>query len=536
MNRFSRVSPEWREAVFGQEELQVRVLVVADGDLTFIDFDDFGLDFFCNQLVEDALPWETITVETAHRRSDDTGAEIEEFRFDAVVEGTPRLSIGRYDQVWLFGFEGEDPTLAISESEKQVITEFMNNGGGVFATGDHEDLGAAMCSDVPRVRKMRRWHFKDLDRHETPAPSRKGPTRLDTLRAGLDAIFVGDDQKDIVPQEIRPKFFVNRVKGTAEPHELLATRTAAISILPDHMHEGECIGPKGPAWMDGDDSELESDFPLHRNTKQRVWPEVVAIASSAAGTFVPNSTIRPVDPRCFMVITAYDGHKVEYETDGKPIRRLGRVVVDASFHHFVFVNLIGFIREEKPELEIFGQYYRNILHYLLPHDKQRLYYLHLVRALRYRAPLLEEIQNLSPENWEHVIYAGAATNRAIEESFSPAHARRCALVLIADLEDTELRTELEEMLDLWNANTEAMDKYFFLNTEAVLNAILGFAILSLATVLPGSRFQVSRKVAAINAGVDSFATVVARNFQQQLAQLQKRFGLLEKQLERLSKI
>ena len=43
MNRLSRVSPEWREAVFGQEQLQIRVLVVADGELTFIQFDDFGL-------------------------------------------------------------------------------------------------------------------------------------------------------------------------------------------------------------------------------------------------------------------------------------------------------------------------------------------------------------------------------------------------------------------------------------------------------------------------------------------------------------
>jgi len=538
MNRLSRVSPEWREAVFGQEQLQIRVLVVADGELTFIQFDDFGLDLLCRELEKGPLPWETITIETAHRKPDteNTGAQIKGFRFDAVVDGNPIFSIDRYDQVWLFGFDGEDPNLAISESEKQVITEFMNSGGGVFATGDHEDLGAAMCGDLPRVRKMRRWHFKNLSRNETAAPSRNGSTRLDTLRAGLDTLFEANDQKDVIPQEIRPKFFINRVKGTVEPHELLATNKAAISILPDHMHEGECVGPREVAWIAGDDSELDNDFPVRSDTKKRVWPEVVAIASSAAGTFVPDNNIRPVDPRCFIVVSAYDGHKVEHKPDGGPTTRLGRVVVDASFHHFVFVNLIGFIEQNKPEADIFGQYFRNILHYLLPPDRQRLYYLYLLRALRYRSPLLEELQNLSTDNWEHVIYAGAVTNRAIEESFSPAHARRCALVVIADLEDAELRTELEEMLDLWNASNDAMDKYFFLNTEAVLTAVLGHAILSLATTLPQSRFEVNRRLAALHAEGRRFDVAVADNFRQQVTQLQQRFGELKTRLERLSNI
>lgn len=28
----------------------------------------------------------------------------------------------------------------------------LHGGGGVFATGDHEDLGVALCGRVPRVR------------------------------------------------------------------------------------------------------------------------------------------------------------------------------------------------------------------------------------------------------------------------------------------------------------------------------------------------------------------------------------------------
>jgi hypothetical protein len=34
-------------------------------------------------------------------------------------------------------------------------------GGGLFATGDHEDLGAGMCARIPRVRSMRYWKLDD---------------------------------------------------------------------------------------------------------------------------------------------------------------------------------------------------------------------------------------------------------------------------------------------------------------------------------------------------------------------------------------
>ena len=70
-----------------------------------------------------------------------------------------------FDQIWLFGVGAPGITAAIAdtndltEAELLALTEFMNQGGGVFATGDHADLGAPLCGRVPRVRTMRKWYL-----------------------------------------------------------------------------------------------------------------------------------------------------------------------------------------------------------------------------------------------------------------------------------------------------------------------------------------------------------------------------------------
>ena len=533
MNKFSCVSDEWKESVFGEDQLTIRVLVVADGDVNF-NTGEFGLTRFLAALGKSASPGEIVKVTTAHRSSRPTTlADLPNFTFDQVPGG---LHIDNYEQVWLFGFQGEcDP--AITDAELRVITDFMSKGGGVFATGDHADLGAAMCGNIPRVRKMRRWHVKKLSPNERPAPSRNNSTRIDTLREGIDPGFKSDDQKDAVPQEIRPKFFFNQCRATVQPHDLLATQTFAISILPDHMHEGECVSAKELRDRMDEDQEIKSDFPERDGTNERVWPEIVAIATSAAGTFDPKEKIFPVDPRAFIVISAYDGHEAEVKDD-TGTHPLGRVVVDASFHHFVNVNLNGFFDCDVPkeEFEMFARYYGNTLHWLLPPDKQRVYFLHLLRALRFSAPLVEDVRNLSANDWGDVIYAGTITNKAISENFSPAHARRCALAMIRDLKPDELRKDLKEVIDLWQPRHETDDSLFFLNSDSVVIAVLGHAILGLTSSLPGNQYEVGQAVTKLRDEGDTLQTVVTKKFQHGVTQLQKRLGGLAIHLDRISKI
>src|SRR4051812_17437176 len=70
-----------------------------------------------------------------------------------------------YDVILLFGFasdsdvHGSGQPERLSDAELFAITTFMNNGGGVFATGDHESLGRPLCGLIPRVRSMRKWFF-----------------------------------------------------------------------------------------------------------------------------------------------------------------------------------------------------------------------------------------------------------------------------------------------------------------------------------------------------------------------------------------
>lgn len=82
--------------------------------------------------------------------------------------------------MWLFAVESSFGP-ALDAPELRAISEFMDGGGGIFATGDHEDLGVAMCGAIPRVRSMRKWHWPDPGPNGEPvAPSAGGPDRFDT--------------------------------------------------------------------------------------------------------------------------------------------------------------------------------------------------------------------------------------------------------------------------------------------------------------------------------------------------------------------
>ena len=81
------------------------------------------------------------------------------------------LVISHYDEVWCFGFKPHaalsPPTndaeisapgaLPASDAELAALTTWMNNRGGMFATGDHDFLGAPMCHRIPRIGTMRAW-------------------------------------------------------------------------------------------------------------------------------------------------------------------------------------------------------------------------------------------------------------------------------------------------------------------------------------------------------------------------------------------
>jgi len=284
------------------------------------------------------------------------------FRFD-----DPSVDLQSYDEMWLFGFEGIDGTNflvgpgtaepgALTDTELTAITAFMQAGGGVFAVGDHDGLGSALCGRIPRVRYMRKW-FSSGDAFPGRPPlapnnwSGGGPLRVDTLQPGEgdfnDAsngnalTFYFDNQSDDIPQALD---LLN------SSHPAVQGASGPLTVFPDHMHEGEVIAPSGQMLMQthASDSTLGFtaanfiEFPAIANYQQPA--EILAqVTTGAHATKIGEGGTNPCENNNFFsdtstcavntraALAAYDGARVN----------VGRIVTDSSFHHYLDLNLIG---------------------------------------------------------------------------------------------------------------------------------------------------------------------------------------------------
>ena len=354
---------------------EVRTLVVADGFLYFND-ENFGLSDLIGFITASFSPYASVVVSKAHRNNPSAarlnGAEPNFVFTDEALNNV--------DVVWLFAANTRG-TPPLSNNEVAAIANFMNRGGGVFATGDHEDLGVAMCGEIPRVRSMRKWYFPDPGPNGEPvAPIVCGPNRYDTNRVGYDGTWQFNDQSDDIPQQIQPRYYHSGI-FKKHPHPLLCGPGGkTIKVLPDHPHEGECIEPWEP------EAELPIDggfieYPIGPGG-ERELPQVVATSTMIPGTGDPNSVRCPGKPPIvggsFGAVSAYDGHRAE----------VGRVTCDATWHHFININLTGAIGAPPPKdmgflasvqgqqhLEDIKAYFRNIALWLAPRKLQRCIFL-----------------------------------------------------------------------------------------------------------------------------------------------------------------
>ncbi|MBI3772872.1 MAG: hypothetical protein HY272_09260 [Gammaproteobacteria bacterium] len=362
--------------------MAIRILMVSDAEGSYsAPSERFGL----TELVQ-ALKDGGYQVTKAHRWNDGmqhtAGADITSFKFQQGF-----FNANDYDVVWLMGFASSNPQgpygdpsgFAMSDSEVEVLAQFMNDGGGVFATGDHDDLGADLCAKVPRVRSMRQWttDYGWLNYTGNPdafvpdaskSPPPVGRYRLDTLVTGHNVHYEFQDQSDDIPQQIDPVMRVIRQHishiaggeiGWIErvPHPLLCGPNGVIDVLPDHMHEGRCLVPQDLTKTFAIKGQSHDEYPLLSNGT-RVSPEVVAYGRVKARSYDPNfddptegvrDSNTNVTATNFPVITAYNGHRA----------KVGRVVVDSTFHHFTNINVTGvkseFSDEPNPVDAVKGQ-------------------------------------------------------------------------------------------------------------------------------------------------------------------------------------
>ncbi len=250
------------------------------------------------------------------------------------------IDLQAFDVIWMIGDEGINGGVLgtfdapLAPEENLAIARFMDDGGGVFATGDHDGIGSMMCGLLPRVGSMRLWFAAESPPPPGRAdePSVSGATRGDTLRAAPDGHFYFDSQSDAVPQTLTL---------SAPTHPILMGPSGPITNFPDHMHEGTTtVGWTGFDWggsvtflgqfLPGvpDDRRPPGKAADHRDRHHHPGHITEVEADYPFSGSDPNETAAggTINTLC-----AYDGR----------VAGVGRVVTGASFHHYMDINLTG---------------------------------------------------------------------------------------------------------------------------------------------------------------------------------------------------
>jgi hypothetical protein len=413
---------------------RLKILMVVDASSpvgVIISFNRwyFGLSATLDTLRDNPEYFVQFDVTRAHRQTDpfkpdpDTqpveheryGPHYEYFRFDQAD-----FDINEYDQVWLFGarFDENDPE-RLTDAELAILARWMDNGGGLFATGDHADLGASLCACVPRVRSMRKW---------TPAqgvPEPVGPDRHDSLKKGHDSSYTFDDESDDIPMPLMLKYYPRSSWSPFQPqqvpHPLLCGSAGPIDIFPDHPHEGEVI-PESAI-----DLTQRFDFAGYSGDEYptvdgvQPTPEVIAWAT-VQGDHTASDLKGVANFKIYGAVGAYNGHDVG----------VGRVAVDSTWHHWFDVNLTGRPIENLDSLPMdstnpktlgflataagqsayarIQEYFRNVAIWLASKPKQRCMFLRAVWGAVLRYPAAERVRVDLP-TWQLGEYVKEGLNR-----------------------------------------------------------------------------------------------------------------------------
>lgn len=323
-----------------------KILIVCDDFYRFAE-PAASPDFTFIRLVE-ILTDAGMSVTKAHR-DNDSSADIEGYRFDT---SDPVGRLDGFDEIWMFGAHGRvgsppgnSGTNNLDPSEIQAIEDFMAAGGGVFATGDHESIGADMCGRVPRLRLMRAWYGDDDNASPMPANFPRNFAQVRDHRAQTlqrnsagnysqaDTVYFAN-QSDAVPQTISPTTF--------PAHPILRDGSRELVVFPDHMHEGRPLGPDDLQGIHDYDTALPLndgsgrsvvDFPDLNG--HRELPEVIATGDITQLREANATSMQPTrglpDPGTVNTFCVYDGLTVG----------VGRIVSAATFHHYIDINLDG---------------------------------------------------------------------------------------------------------------------------------------------------------------------------------------------------
>lgn len=532
---------------------RVKVLLVTDGGLDF-SMGDFGLRTFVETLR---------TTPGFHVRFDITVAHINNVSDDAVMVGLPGVvrSIKQfkfddtshftpcmYDQVWLFGIatsyaRGSSPdgtpypSNRLGDAELRALSEFMDGDGGLFATGDHGALGVCLSGSIPRARSMRLWGNTSAN-NDLNEVSMSGPRRNDTNRIGPSAGSQFNDQSDVVPQPISPKMY-QRWTGLwrySYPHPLLCGPRGVIRVSPDHAHEGECVLPTNNNQSSTFDGYTIVEYPPGTGGSARPLPEVIATSSVLAGT--TSGGKQPTQAHTFGAIGAYDGHRA----------RVGRVVTDATWHHYVNINLVGdsgapagdpkrlgFLATAagQAHFEEIKAYNRNTAMWLARPALITCMRRRICWGLLWRDRVMEAVMtnpelNLGQATLGTLYDIGHHARDVLGTYAGRCQSRRLALDLLAPI----LAREFMFPLDPWAPFPEkpprgpVPDPVPWFNLEPLLDSVIGGALVALREEFPDPGMRDKATDLAIDKAILRGAKTAVDQSLRSIATTQKEFGSL----------
>lgn len=392
---------------------KIKVLVVVDTSISVLETQGFGVGRFIKLLRESSIGCNDFIVDIAVRPNVGSLADINfmvntnisptmpykyiDFRFDSKVSN--KHVIGNYHEIFMFGFApdnsaGPDSNITnhpwnSTNAELKVMKDWMNAGGGVFATGDHDYLGASMCHRIPRVGTMRKWTNAD------GVPPINGVTRLDTNQPfnsnqenGLE-IIPNSVEGDNLPQKIEWVPFRTLHSGLfvkRQPHTLLCHPDyGVIDVMPDHPHEGLCQEPDDIDFNANMKFVNEKEYPTFAGYQPK--PKILAYGHVVARN---NFAKGPVNSRRFPMISAYDGR----ERNTTPT---GRVVVDSTWHHWFNMNISGLEADtSSTNWAKISRYYLNIARWLAPKNIQSHFCWWEVVLSAFDYPINREVNSKTP--------------------------------------------------------------------------------------------------------------------------------------------
>lgn len=355
----------------GLSPTTIRILFVIDGRIfPTKDNREFGLGYVLETLRSNWTWWVRFEVDIATRETNISPEMLggftlkyRSFKFNQTFVAPdgfgPQhrpLNIENYDQIWLFAdqpneTDGSDDTTdadirlpyRLDELELKALAEWMDRGGGVFATGDHGVLGASMCSKIPRVGTMRKWT------QAQNVPSVAGPRRHQTWQgsspnAEVDLLL---QPVELVYSQTAHRFpFLRQTL----PHPVMCSTSGPIDRFPDHMHEGE-IMPDAAIDLHRQLSFPGYDRPEYPVGANGVRPQPLTIAyGRTTNLFREEGDHGHGSQKRFGLVNVYDG-------DGAGI---GRVICDSTWHHWLSVNIAGIALGDWQAYRKMQVYYRNV--------------------------------------------------------------------------------------------------------------------------------------------------------------------------------